>query len=120
MSENKSHSPSYRIPLDGGRLRQARQKAGLTLTEAADMADINKMTLARYESGDILSVAAARLCRLADLYQSPPFWLAGLDAGQEFYTEGQGLLLSPEMSKKSPGLGKRLLSCLHFLGEQGR
>ena len=54
----------------------------LTLAEAAAMAGVNKMTLARYESGDIRSVRAARLCRLADLYQSPPFWLAGMDASQ--------------------------------------
>ena len=118
MTKNKPASHAYRIPLNGERLRHARQRAGLTLAEAAAMAGVNKMTLARYESGDIRSVTAARLCRLADLYQSPPFWLAGMDASQEFYTEGQGLLLSPEISRKPPGLGSRLLSCLRYMDEK--
>ncbi len=106
-----------RIPLDSERLRQARQKTGLTLAQAAGRAGINKMTLARYESGDIHRIAADRLLRLAAVYKSPPFWLAGMDAGQEYFSQEQGLLVSPETADSPSRLGSRLLSCLHYLND---
>ena len=56
---------NLRIPLDAVRLRQARQAKLLTLEEVSAAVFINKMTLLRYETGDIRAIAPERLERLA-------------------------------------------------------
>lgn len=119
MTLKTSKTADRRIPLDSARLRLARQQTGLSLAEAAKRAGLNKMTLTRYESGDIRSAACASLHRLAAAYECPPFWLAGMDTGREFFAGEQELLLSPRTADSPSGLGSRLLSCLHYL-DRGR
>lgn len=105
------------IPLNHARLRSARIKQGLTIEEASRLASINKMTLLRYESGDIRTISPERLCRLAGVCGTSPAWLAGLSPEEEFLTDKDQILLSPDSAQLPSHLGPRLLACLHFLSE---
>lgn len=102
------------IPFHSQNLRQARLRCHLTIDEAARLAAVNKMTLQRYECGDIRTITLERLNRLAHLYQVPPAWLAGASPRQEFFSEPERLLLSPDQAEPPSHLGTRLLACLRF------
>ena len=102
---------SVRIPLDASRLRQARQNKNLTLEEVTALVSINKMTLLRYETGDIRSIAPERMERLAALYETTRAWLSGISPTQEFITDS-GLEISPVSADPPTALGRRLNTCL--------
>lgn len=102
---------SVRIPLDPSRLRQARQAKHLTLEEVSAAVSINKMTLLRYETGDIHSIASERLERLAALYETTPAFLHGISNHQEFTTDF-GLQIIPVHADPPTALGQRLTACL--------
>ena len=102
------------IPLNSQRLRQARLRCRITIEEAARLTGANKMTLLRYESGDIRTIAPERLKRLAKLYKVTPAWLAGVAPCQEFFSDSGRLLLSPDRAEPPSHLGFRLLACLRF------
>ena len=89
----------------------------MTIEEAALLTSLNKMTLQRYESGDIRAIAPNRLLRLAEAYKVSPAWLAGVAADQEFFSGQEQLLLSPDPSLPPSRLGSRLLACLRFFSE---
>ena len=108
VSTNKN---TPHIPLNAERLKQARQACGLTLEEVALQVSINKMTLQRYESGDIRTIAPERLQRLAALYDTTPANLWGADPEQEYMT-AQGILITPISADPPSHLGKRLLTCV--------
>ena len=59
----------------GMRLREERKRAGLSLTIAADTADIHAATLSKYERG-LLMPTAPKLLVLASLYDRSVHWLA--------------------------------------------
>ena len=113
-SSAKKTSPN--IPLDAARLRKARQQLGLTLEEASRQTSINKMTLQRYESGDIRAIAPERLQRLAALYHTTPAQLHGISPQQEFITDN-GLSIVPVTADPATPQGRRLLACLDFLSD---
>jgi len=100
-----------RIPLDAVRLRQARQSKHLTLEEVSAAVFINKMTLLRYETGDIRAIAPERLERLAVLYGTTPAHLHGIPSDQEYTTE-VGLQIVPDYADLPTALGQRLTVCL--------
>ena len=102
---------SLYIPLDAARLRQARRNKHLTLEEVSVSVSINKMTLLRYESGDIHAIAPERLKRLAWLYEVTTAWLCGISSDQEFITD-TGLEITPISVHPSTALGKRIAACL--------
>ncbi len=102
---------SSRIPLDATRLRQARQNKHLTLEEVSAAVSINKMTLLRYETGDIRAIAPERLERLAALYDVTPAYLHGIGLDQEFTTD-LGLQLIPFHADPPTPLGRRLATFL--------
>ena len=102
---------NLRIPLDAVRLRQARQAKLLTLEEVSAAVFINKMTLLRYETGDIRAIAPERLQRLADLYGTTPAFLHGISPDQEFTTD-LGLQIIPLHADPTTHLGRRLSTCL--------
>lgn len=106
------------IPLYASRLREARQNQGLSIEEASTQAAINKMTLLRYETGDIRTIAPERLDRLAKLYQTTPAYLCGISPTQEFMSD-TGLHIVPFTADPPTRLGRRLQSCLDFLAENG-
>lgn len=120
----KEHKPTQKktprtpgsasIPLSSQRLRQARLRCRLTIEEASRLTGANKMTLLRYESGDIHTIAPERLRRLAELYKVTPAWLAGVAPCQEFFSDCGQLLLSPDRAETPSHLGFRLLACLRF------
>ncbi len=105
---------SLRIPIDAIRLRQARQNQHLTLEDVSAAVSINKMTLLRYESGDIRAIAPERLERLAALYETTPSYLYGIDPSQEFTTD-LGLQIIPMDADPPTHLGRRLSACLSLL-----
>lgn len=102
---------NLRIPLDAARLRQARQAKQLTLEEVSVAASINKMTLLRYETGDIRAIAPERLQRLADLYGTTMAFLHGISADQEFTTDLK-LQIIPVDADPPTHLGLRLTTFL--------
>lgn len=99
-------------------LRQARRNQKLTIEEAAHLSNLNKMTLLRYESGDIKTMELARLQRLARLYRISPALLIGYAPTQEFYLSGPSLHLIPLTAQTPTPIGKRLLTCLQFTAKQ--
>ena len=101
---------NLRIPLDAVRLRQARQAKNLTLEEVSAAVSINKMTLLRYETGDIRAIAPERLLRLSDLYDTTPAFLHGISPDQEFTTD-LGLQIIPIQADPPTHLGRRLAAC---------
>ena len=103
------------ISFNPARMRQARQKRGLSIEEASRRTSTNKMTLLRYECGDIHTVSVDRLNRLAGIYGTSPAWLTGIAPEQEFLSCKDHLLLSPVSADPPSHLGLRLLSCIHFL-----
>lgn len=107
-------SLTLHIPIEPQRLKYARHALGLSVEEAASRCSLNKMTLLRYESGDIQSVSPERLLRLAALYAVTPAYLAGIFSQEEFYNDTYKLLLSPKSASAPTFLGRRLLACLHF------
>ena len=115
--ENKTQNPTL-VSLDSSRLRQARLRCEITIEEAARQTSLNKMTLQRYESGDIRATSPDRLLRLAILYNVSPAWLTGIAAGQEFLSASEQLLLSPDLSLPPSRLGPRLLACLQFFSKK--
>lgn len=112
---NNTVSRSSHVPFDPVRLRQARQQKGFTIEEASLRTSINKMTLLRYETGDIHTISPERLVRLANAYGTSPAWLTGISPEQEFFFVSEQLLLSPDGSCQPSHLGQRLLACLHYL-----
>ncbi len=108
-AQNDAH-----IPFPPQNLRQARLHCHLSIEEAAHLASLNKMTLLRYESGDIRTISSRRLHRLAEIYQVPPAWLMGISPRQEFFSAQEKLLVSPRRAEPPSRLGARLLTCLHF------
>lgn len=108
------------ISFDPQTLRQARIQCSLTVEEAARLASVNKMTLLRYENGDIHTISPERLDRLARLYKVPPSSLAGIASGQEFFSEQGRLLLSPDKAETPSRLGGRLLACLQFFSQKSQ
>ena len=117
--QQKTLNPDL-ISLKSSRLRQARLRCEMTIEEAARLTSLNKMTLQRYESGDIRSTSLDRLLRLAESYHVSPAWLAGIAADQEFLSGPEQLLLSPDLSLPPSRLGPRLLACLQFFSEQNQ
>lgn len=113
---NKGSAPD-RIPFNPSRMRQARQQKELTIEEAAQLSSVNKMTLQRYESGDIRAISPERLRRLATVYETSPAWLTGISSQQEFLFREANLLFSPLSAEQPSHLGQRLLVCLNFLGQ---
>ena len=109
---------NLRIPLDAVRLRQARQAKHLTLEEVSAAVSINKMTLLRYETGDIRAIAPERLERLASLYGTTPAVLHGISLVQEFTTEN-GLQIVPIHADPPTPLGRRLTACLSLIQNKG-
>lgn len=102
---------SIRIPLDAYRLRQARQNKKLTLEEVTALVSINKMTLLRYETGDIRAIAPERMERLATLYETTQAWLSGISPTQEFITDAN-LEITPVSADPPTPLGRRLNACV--------
>lgn len=102
---------SIRIPLDASRLRQARQRKNLTLEEVTALVSINKMTLLRYETGDIRAIAPERMERLAALYETTQAWLSGISSTQEFISD-TGLEITPISADPPTPLGRRLNACV--------
>ena len=102
------------IPFHPQNLRQARLRCHLSIEEAARLASANKLTLQRYESGDIRTITPKRLLCLAEVYKVPPAWLMGISPRQEFFSAPEKLLLSPRRAEPPSRLGARLLTCLQF------
>ncbi len=116
---NKPQTKTYasHIPIDGSRLRQARLSCDLSLEEVSQQVSINKMTLLRYETGDIRTISPERLHRLAQLYQTTPAHLYGISPQQEFLTEDGGQII-PFSADPPSHLGARLEACLRFLSTE--
>ncbi|MCI8401170.1 MAG: helix-turn-helix transcriptional regulator [Lachnospiraceae bacterium] len=108
------NAPASHIPFSSLRLREARTRRGLTIENVSRLAGLNKMTLLRYESGDIRTISPDRLIRLAQIYETSPAWLAGIASHQEFLSRPHRILLSPDQADPPSRLGFRLLICLRY------
>lgn len=85
MNPTFSSASSEKIPFDSAAMHQARLAAGLTIEEAASMTGLNKMTIQRYESGDIHQISPTRLLNLACVYHRPPLSLIGIPTSRDFF-----------------------------------
>lgn len=118
MTQSQSHKKNpANIPLDADRLRQARHACQYSIEEAASLASLNKMTLLRYESGDIRTISPDRLSRLAVIYQTTPSYLCGVDPQTEYMTE-DGILITPSSAEHANHLGKRLQAYLNLVAKK--
>ena len=102
-----SPKSSIKIAIDSQRLRQARIASHFTLEEVSRQVSITKMTLQRYETGDIRAISPERLERLARLYGTTPSYLHGISPTQEFITD-QSMTIVPCSADPSTALGRRL------------
>ena len=113
MSKSKSYKiKTANIPLDADRIRQARLTCRFSLEYVAQQVSINKMTLQRYESGDIRTISPDRLYRLARLYQTTPARLCGISPDTEYITS-QSLHVIPHSADLPTSTGKRFDIYLH-------
>ena len=81
------------------RLRQAREEANLSLTDAARKTGVSHTTILRLEKGDIKSIEYSLLKKLASLYHVNDEWLFGYDSEKD---EGVKLVQGIELLKKVP------------------
>ena len=111
------HKKAANIPLDADRLRQARIACKYTIEEVAHLASLNKMTLLRYESGDIRTISPDRLDRLAAIYQTTPSHLCGTDPQTEYMTADE-ILITPSAAEPANHLGRRLQAYLNLVAKK--
>ena len=117
MSQLPHHKKTVNIPLDADRIRQARRSCEYSIEEVANLASLNKMTLLRYESGDIRSISPERLYRLAEIYKTTPAHLCGLDPHTEYLTK-EGIHIIPSSAEADTPIGKRLQAYLTLVTKE--
>ncbi len=59
------------------RIRQLRQKAGMTLAELATKLNVKEATAQRYESGEIKNIKLDTIKKIADIFECSPAYLIG-------------------------------------------
>lgn len=109
-----------RYSFEPSAMRQARIQAGCTIEDAASLAHLNKMTLLRYESGDIHQISEDRLLRLSQVYHIPAAALLGIPAGQEFFLPEDQIHFVPDAASEPSCIGKRLLCVRHVICQKDR
>lgn len=59
------------------KIKEMRQRRGLTLLEVAEYLGVKEATVQRYESGNIKNIKHETICKLADLFKCDPCYLMG-------------------------------------------
>jgi transcriptional regulator with XRE-family HTH domain len=67
------------MPEINEKIKEMRQRRGLTLLEVADFLGVKEATVQRYESGNIKNIKHETICKLAELFQCDPCYLMGWD-----------------------------------------
>ena len=87
------------------RIKQKRQKLGLTLREVADRLGVQEATVQRYESGKIKNIKHETVRKLAEILRCSPSWLMGFDIPSKSESEmvaskiRNGLFVKPPISR---------------------
>jgi transcriptional regulator with XRE-family HTH domain len=59
------------------KIKEMRQRRGLTLLEVAEHLGVKEATVQRYESGNIKNIKHKTIYKLADLFKCDPCYLMG-------------------------------------------
>ncbi len=65
------------------RIKNRRLELGLSFQDLADLTDMSKSTLQRYESGGIKNIPLDKLKILANSLRVTPEWIMGWDEGED-------------------------------------
>lgn len=65
------------------KLKQLRTEKSVSQEEVAQFVGVNRSTIGRWENGDIASLKAPQLKKLADFYNVNVLWLMNLDVPRE-------------------------------------
>ena len=84
----------------GKRIIETRRDHNLTQQELAEIAQIQKSTVSRWESGEIKTLRIDKVKRIADALGYNPMWILGYETGK--YPQ------SPATKKKIDGIYDRL------------
>ena len=68
------------MPEINEKIKEMRQRRGLTLLEVAEFLGVKEATVQRYESGNIKNIKHETICKLAELFQCDPCYLMGWDS----------------------------------------
>lgn len=91
----------------GLRLRQARQKKGLTLQQIGDKIGSTKGYVANLEAG-VAGVSMPKLISLSKMYGVDPAWVAGFrETDNDPYVQGTGDFITDDIVLKAAYLEKR-------------
>lgn len=94
-----------------GRLRAAREQAGLTQGQVAKMLGVHRPTISEMEAGG-RRVRAEELPQLAKIYRVSVSWLAGEDEGDDEEQDAKLQLAARELGRLKPGDLDRVLNLL--------
>ena len=64
------------------RIKEMRNRKGLTLLEVSKYIGVKEATIQRYESGTIKNIKHETICKLADLFDCEPSYLMGWSANE--------------------------------------
>lgn len=98
----------------GGRLRKAREAAGLSQAQVAELIGLHRPTISEIEAGR-RRVAAEELAEFADIYEVTVEWLAGRKT-EVGHVIGDLELAARELDKLSDEDREKILSLLSTLG----
>lgn len=99
----------------GQRIKQLREEKGIGLTELAEIVDVSKQSLYKYETGIVTNIPSDKIEAIADALSTTPAYLMGwdnkttsrydpatIDRALKMYTEYQKLI--PEIQTAVDGL----------------
>lgn len=108
-------SPESKISQIAGRLRLAREQAGLSQGQVAKILHVHRPTISQIEAGR-RRVTADELTRFADIYHVSITWLTA--TGDDALPD-RVQLAARELAKMKPEDLERLLQLLSMLRQQG-
>ena len=96
----------------GRRIRQLREKQGLSLEDLGKAIGTTRQNIFKYESGDITNIPYDKLKKIADTLGTDPWYILGWEAPRKKDTgKGNDIISVPLISQKiSAGYGETFLS----------
>ncbi len=101
------------------RLRLAREQAGLSQGQVAELMDMHRPTVTEIEAGR-RSVSAQELARFAELYAVDLDWLLGAEGATDGLRSAKARLVARELEKLRPQDLERLLRLIASLRKGAR
>lgn len=91
----------------GKRIKDLREKRGLSQVDLADKVSVSKQTLYKYENDIITNIPSDKIEAIAQVLNTSPAYLMGWDAGDsaenEYYTNPETAKLAQELFE-TPGM----------------